>query len=308
MSTLVTGGSGFLGRHLVRHLVENENDSIVVLDDNICDGLYDPNGRTTIIPGDVRDVSVLADVVARHDVTRIVHLAYVLETPEQGLHHQIATNVMGTTNVFEAARLNGVSRVVYMSSAYVYPHRRALSGYAYSESDAPSPDGIYGATKVFNELVAEEYAKTYGLDPIGLRFTAVFGSGRSQREGIAPDDLNVLPELALSGKPIVMPPNDQMSDWMYVADAVEVIRLALGIDSVKHRIFNVASECRPAREFTEILRSLLPDADITVADDPVVMTSLMRTERLRYELGFTPRYALEEGIAAYLASVRGNVV
>lgn len=303
MSILITGGAGFLGRQLVRHLLETECELIVVLDKDIHDDPGEPAGRAERIRGDVLDLPLLVDAIDRWRVERIVHLAYVLETPETGVRGQIETNVMGATNVFEAARLAGVSRVVYMSSAYVYPHRRELGGHRYSEDDSPSPDGVYGACKVLNEDVAGQYAAVYGLDPIGLRFTAVFGPGRSERPGIAPADHNVLPELALRGRSVVMPPDEQLSDWMYVADAVEVVRLALRAGSLEHRVFNVASECRPVGEVTRFLRELLPSADIRVGREPVVMPSLMSTDRLWRELGFTPKYSVEEGLVEYLEAV-----
>lgn len=306
MSILITGGAGFLGQHLVRHLLTTEPAAIVVVDRDIECDLEDFDGHLTPISGDVLDLPFLIGTVEHYRVTNIVHLAYVLERGERSVQSQIETNVMGTTNIFEAARIGGISRVVYMSSAYVYPHRRTLDGRRYSEDDPPAPDGVYGACKVFNEHIAGQYAELYGLDAIGLRFTAVFGPGRGERPGIAPDDLNVLPELASRGHPVVMPPDDQLCDWMYIADAVEVMRLALRARRPDYRVFNAASECRPAGEITRIVRGLLPDAEIAVSDTPFVMTSLMHTHRLRHELGFAPKYTLENAFAEYLEAVRSS--
>lgn len=303
MSILITGGTGFLGRHLVRHLLETESEQIVVLDKDISAARW---FAAIAVRVDVLDLPLLVDAIDRWRVERIVHLAYVVETPETGVRGQIETNVMGTTNIFEAARRCGIERVVYMSSAYVYPHRRTLGGHWFSEDEPPGPDGVYGSCKVFNEHMAAQYAELHGLDPIGLRFTAVFGPGRSQRAGIALDDHNILPEVALRGRPVVMPPDEQLSDWMYVADAVEVIRLALHARDLEYRVINVASECRPVGEVTRFLRELLPSADIRVGREPVVMPSLMSTDRLWRELGFTPKYSVEEGLVEYLEAVRSE--
>lgn len=303
MSVLITGAAGFLGRHLVRHLRSTEPDEIVTLDRHI-PGDLDAPPDAKVIPGDVLDLPLLVDAIDRCGVEKIVHLAYVLETPEQGVRGQIETNVMGTTNVLEAARLTGISRVVYMSSAYVYPHRRTLVGPAFSEEDPPAPDGVYGTCKVFNEQIAERYAQMYGLEPIGLRFAAVFGPGRADRPHVTADH-NVRAEQALRGRSVVMPPAEQLVDWMYVTDAVEVIRLALGARDLAHRVLNVASEHVCAGEITGAIQRLVPDADITVAETPVVTTSLMRTARLRSELSFTPSCGVEEGLGRCLEVFRG---
>ncbi len=111
-----------------------------------------------------------------------------------------------------------------------------------------------------------------------------------------------LPELAFWGKPIVMPPDEQVSDWMHAADAAEVFTRAYRAQNLKHRIFNMSGKCRKTGEITAFLRQMLPQAQISVSDQPFTMTSLVKTDRLRTELGFTPKYTVEEGILAYLST------
>jgi nucleoside-diphosphate-sugar epimerase len=106
------------------------------------------------------------------------------------------------------------------------------------------------------------------------------------------------------GKPVVMPPNEQVSDWMYVLDAAEVFRRAYYAKNLTHRIFNMSGMCRNTGEITTYLREILPQAKISVSDKPFAMTSLVKTDRLRQELDFTPKYTVEDGILAYLNDVR----
>ena len=101
-----------------------------------------------------------------------------------------------------------------------------------------------------------------------------------------------------------MPPDEQIADWLYVADAAEVFRLAYTVQNPAHRIFNMAGPSRKTGEITAYMREILPGAQISVSDKPFVMTSLFNTTRLRTELGFTPKYTVEEGILAYLNDVR----
>jgi nucleoside-diphosphate-sugar epimerase len=191
-----------------------------------------------------------------------------------------------------------------MSSVAVFPMRTTLTGPELSEDDAPAPDSVYGACKLFNEHIASYYAQAYGLDPIGIRPTSVFGEGRGQRRGADSDHFMVLPELALLQQPITMPPDEQVSDWMYVRDAAEVFLRAYRAKNLSHRVFNMSGPSRRTGEITAYLREILPQAKISVSDKPFAMTSLVRTDRLRTELNFTPKYTVEEGILAYLNDVR----
>lgn len=301
MTTVITGAAGFLGSHLVRHLRDRGYEDVVAVDSAGPTGSED---RMAMIRGDVRDLDFLVDLVRRCGAKEIVHLAYVLESPEE-VHRQIDVNVTGTINVLEAARLGGVDRVVYASSVLVYPHRRTLDGPRLCEDDPAAPDGVYGACKLLGELAAERYARLYGLETIGLRFTAVFGPGRADRHDVAPDH-NVLAELALRGQSVVMPPDDQLCDWMYVDDAVEVIRLALQTPGFRHCVLNVASECRPAGVITRAILELVPHAAVTVGESPAVTTSLMQTDRLRRELSFTPAFGVDRGLERCLETLRGE--
>ena len=310
MAILITGGTGFLGRHLTRHLLQSGEK--VVIYDAVPNrhALADVAGQVKIIQGDVMEPTSLIDAIRSNAVEGIIHLAYYLGTG--GMRNplpSINVNCIGTTNVFEAARISGIKRVVYMSSVAVYPMRTTMSGPELDEDAPPQPDadnpaGLYGACKLFNEHTATYYAKAYGMEPIGIRPTSVFGEGRGQRRGAAGDHFMVLPELALLSQPVVMPPDEQTADWLYVADAAEVFRLAYTVDNPPHRIFNMSGPNRKTGEITAYLRDILPGADISVSDEPFVMTSLFNTDRLRNELGFTPKYTVEEGILAYLNDVR----
>jgi nucleoside-diphosphate-sugar epimerase len=306
MSILITGGTGFLGRHLVRHLLQAGEKDLIILDavPNRA-AIADVASQVKVVPGDVMEVTALIDAINKYKVEGIIHLAYLLGTG--GIRNplpSINVNCIGTTNVFEAARLTGLKRVVYMSSVAVFPMRSTLTGPELSEDDPPAPDTVYGACKLFNEHIANYYATAYGLDPIGIRPTSVFGEGRGHRRGADVDHFMVLPELALLGHPVTLPPDEQVSDWMYCRDAAEVFLRAYRVKNPQHRIFNMSGAPRKTGEITAYLREILPQAKISVSDKPFAMTSLVKTDRLREELGFTPKYTVEEGILAYLNDVR----
>ena len=201
MAIMLTGATGFIGRHLVRHLVEAGETDLVLMDavPNRA-AIADVAPKVRLIPGDIRETTSIMDAIRKYRVEGIIHLAAFLGTG--GIRNPIPSinvNLVGTNNVFEAARLTGIKRVVYTSSNAIYPERRTLDGPRFDEDDPPGPDAtnlVYGACKLFNEHIARYYMEAFGLDPIGIRPTSVFGEGRGQRRGAPGDHFVVAPELA----------------------------------------------------------------------------------------------------------------
>jgi nucleoside-diphosphate-sugar epimerase len=307
LTVMITGGTGFLGSHLARHLLEQAGETDVVLFDAAPnpDLIGDIAERVTVVQGDVLEPTDLLSAMRRYNVNRIAHLAFVLTRGAVAHPYRaIKINTMGTANIFETSRIHGVERVVYASSAAVYGTRSTLDDDELDEEVVPNPDTIYGAAKLFNEQMADLYGKEHGLDLIGLRPVSIFGVGRGGRITSDAQHFMVRPELAALGRPIEMPPDDQVSDWMYVADAAAAWRLALAVKEPPHRIFNISSEHRRIGDATRHVRSLLPDAEIAVSTDPVTMLRSVSNRRLREGLGFEPRYTLEQGLEEYLSAVR----
>jgi UDP-glucose 4-epimerase len=319
MAVMITGGTGFLGSYLVRHLVREKGiagKDLVLFDrypnkDRIADVLDD----VILITGDITEPTELASTIKNYNVDQIYHLAAILGEPAPA---QVVSymKVMcdGTLNVFETSRVFGVKRVVYASSVAVLG-RNSIRGKANDEEldeDAPvKPAGFYGMCKLFAENLAGLYSRRFGLATVGLRPTSVFGFGRGARGSYAsgllpPQDIHymVLPELAALGKPVQMPPDDSECDWIYAADAAEAWFLAMNTPKLARRIYNLAAERRRMVDVTVHLRRLLPEAQIGVSDRPVLTTPNMNCQNLRKDLGFEPRYTIETGLAHYLNVVR----
>jgi nucleoside-diphosphate-sugar epimerase len=317
MSIMITGGTGFLGSYLARHLIQEKGETGIVLFDMYpnLSRVEEIQDRVAIVQGDVLEPGEILAAMKQHNVDRVVHLAFILGGSQNDKFvPYLRVQCMGTANVFEACRIHGVSRVVYASSVAVYggnPNRDQ----EVDEDVVPKPRGLYGACKLWMEHIAEEYNTVHGLDVIGLRPTSVFGLGRGQRGSYAsrltpiPETPHfmVLPELAALGEPITMPPDDQETDWIYAADAAEAWYCALEAPSPEHKVFNMRSERRRIGDVTAHLRRILPDAQISVSDRPVNLTHLMNNERLRTELGFRARYTMETGLVDYLNRVRSQV-
>jgi UDP-glucose 4-epimerase len=319
MAIMITGGTGFLGSYLTRHLVLEKGISgkdLILFDryPNL-DRIADVRDRVIAITGDVTEPTELAAAMKTHAVDQVFHLAAILgdPTPTQVVSYM---KVMcdGTLNVFETARLMGVKRVVYASSVAVYGRasfRGKKRGDELDEDDPPSPGSFYGMCKLYAENLAALYSRRFGLETVGLRPTSVFGLGRGARGSYAsgllpPQDVHymVLPELAALGRPVEMPPDDTESDWIYAADAAAAWCCAMSAAKPARLVYNLAAERRRMSEVTAHLRKLLPEAQIGVSEKKVWTTPNMKCDNLRTDLNFTPRYTMETGLTHYLNVVR----
>ncbi len=324
MAIMITGGTGFLGSYLTRHLVQEKGikgKQIILFDrypnrERIAEVLDD----VVLVSGDITEPSEIAAAIKAHQVDQVYHLAAILGDPPPG---QVVSymKVMcdGTLNVLEASRIFGIKRVVYASSVAVYLgglkwRSVKRSGEALDEDDPPSPGGFYGMCKYYAENLAALYTRRFGLETVGLRPTSVFGFGRWMRGSYAsgltpvPEDVHymVLPELAAIGRPVAMPPDDTESDWIYAADAAEAWYCAMNAPKPRRPVYNMAAEMRRMADVTAHLRKLLPDANITVSEKRVPTVPKMKCDDLRNDLGFQPRYTMETGMTHYLSMVRKN--
>ena len=291
MTIMITGGTGFLGSYLARHLVEEKGESHVVLFD-----MYPTMSRiesikdnVTVVHGDILEQSEILVTMNRFNVDRVVHLAAILgdALPEKIVPY-LRVQSIGSANVFEACRLHGVERIAYASSAAVYLGNPTPFDEV-DEDDPPMPANLYGASKLWGEHVLEVYREKHGLDYVALRPTSVFGLGRGQR----------------GSWPITMPKGDTPTDWMYGADAAEAWYLALTVKDPAHRVFNVRSERRTVGDVTRFLRRILPDARIDEETDPMAAPlQLMSNKRLVEDLGFKAKWTMETGMVDYLSRIR----
>src|SRR5579875_768001 len=322
MAIMITGGTGFLGSYLTRYLVLEKGISgkNLVLFDRYPnrDRIGEVANDVVMLTGDITEPSEIAAAMKAYEIDQIFHLAAILGEPAPA---QVVSfmRVMcdGTLNVFEAARIFGVKRVVYASSVAVYG-RASFRGKKITdeldEDDPPAPTTFYGMCKLYAENLAALYSRRFGLETVGLRPTSVFGWGRwvrgSYASGLTPVPDNphymVLPELAALGRPVAMPPDNTESDWIYAADAAEAWYCAMNTPKPRRPVYNMAAEMRRMAEVTDHLRKLLPDAHITVSEQPVPTVPKMNYENLRKDLGFQPRYTMETGMIHYLNLVRQN--
>jgi UDP-glucuronate 4-epimerase len=331
MKLLVTGAAGFIGMHTVARLLER-GDEVVGLD-NLND-YYDVRlkearlARLQAQPGfrfvklDLADQAGMAALFAREKFQRVVHLGaqagvrYSLEDP----HSYVNSNVVGTLNVLEGCRHQGVEHLVYASTSSVYGASTAMP---FSEHEPAShPLSLYAASKRSCELMAHCYAGLFGMPSTGLRFFTVYGPwGRPDMA------LFLFTRAILEGRPIeVFNNGHHQRDFTYVEDIVEgVVRASDHIASanpewnsaapdpatsrVPYRIYNIGShrpiellryievleECL-GRKAERIMKPLQPgDVPDTYAD----VSELIRA------VGYQPATPIEVGVRNFVEWYRG---
>lgn len=299
MRVLVTGGTGFIGSYVTRLLLAR-GDHVVAYDltpdQNTLQRILSAAevAQVEIVPGDVTDLPHLAATTKRLRPERLIHLAYLLTTASQdnpalALH----VNCVGTTNVFEVARLLDVPRVVWASSIAVFGRRSAGPDGVVANDALHDPATIYGACKSLNERFARHYARASALDLVGLRFPIVYGPGRLRGGGQFVHELMERPAL---GQPGRAPFADEMVNWGYVEDIARAILAAVDAAAPRARLYTIGGEVATVREAAQHVRALLPEADLTLAVDGTTgLLALFDTAPAQEELGWEPQVGLREG-------------
>jgi nucleoside-diphosphate-sugar epimerase len=296
MTTLVTGGCGFLGQTLMMLLRQREVDAVSfdrrIMETGVARG-------THYVQGDLNDLPLLLETIDRYRVDRIVHTAAIshphfsLEVPFQ----TVTTNAMGTTCVFEAARLKGIRRVTNFSSECAYGDN---AGQGPITEDAPlNPTTPYGATKVFTEKLASVYNRLYGMKIVSLRPGWIYGPGQFMQ-----CYLKTLLRNAIDGQPTVEKTGREYRfQHVHVTDVARAALLAIEAETTESNVFNVTGGVyRSYDEVADIVRTLFPSAKIELGPGTITVLDqydrfdLSRAER---ELGYRPSVPLEQGIADY---------
>ncbi len=295
---LITGGCGFIGSHLAQGLIMAGHD-VVVLDDFSSGRRENLNGlQVEIVEGSICDFQTLYD--AAKDCEMIFHQAALVSVPlsveDPVRNHQI--NVDGTFNVFEVARLRGIQRVVYASSAAVYGDNPSLP----CKLDAPlQPISPYAAAKMMSEVFAQTYNRTYGTEFIGLRYFNVYGP-RQDPSSPYSGFLSICCNRILSGKEVtIFGDGMQTRDFVYVSDVVQANLAASQMEFNKENsVFNVASGSSITLNYVMDTFAKIVDQNVAVQHGPA------RAGDIRYSeadiinsveiLGFNPEFAFKDGL------------
>lgn len=306
---LVTGGAGFIGSNLCEALLKNGN-TVTCLDNfatghkkNIAQHFNNP--KFTLIEGDIRNLEDCHK--ACKGVDYIMHQAALGSVP-RSINDPITSNnvnVSGFLNMLVAARDNGVKRFVYAASSSTYGDSKGLPKV---EDKIGKPLSPYAITKYVNELYAEIFSKTYGIETIGLRYFNVFGRKQDPKGAYAA----VIPKFVMQfmdyESPVINGDGSFSRDFTYIDNVIQMNVLAVvttNKDAV-NTVYNVAyGERTDLNELTNLLKEYLSEFDSKIKDVAVtfgperqgdVPHSLASIDKAKNLLNYNPQYNIKKGL------------
>lgn len=303
MSTMVTGGSGFIGKRIIRKLLER-GEEVVCFDLNPPQINLQPfRGLMKFYRGDVSQLSHILEAINQNNVHKIIHLAALLPPDtEERPHYSMLVNIQGANNIFEAARWTNIQRVVYASSIAVYGVQETFGDRPINEDDLPSPINMYGMTKAVNDFSASQYRNQYNLDIRGIRICTVFGHGRvTGMTGMIGGLLMSLPAI---GKPVEMEFRpEEASPMIHVEDAAEIfVRTSLA-NKLNHPVYISGGHLATIQDMIDIVMEIIPDANIKTGDKPVPHVYNVDSSRMYQDLGYE-LVSLQTRIAEHISDAR----
>jgi nucleoside-diphosphate-sugar epimerase len=297
---LVTG-AGLVGCHAAAELLEAGHEPILLDARPQEDYVRTVAGDVPVLTADIGDVEALDAVLASARLDAVVHTAgligqKVARRPE--LAFQV--NVGGTVAVAEAAAAAGARRLVLTSSVAVYDWARAAPERPLAEAAAVGPRSLYGASKLAAETAAQAVAARAGLELVVLRLAGIYGFG-SFRGG---SQLGPLLERALlaarDGTPLVLPPELDSLECLYVCDAARAIRLALEAERPASGVYNVGTgRVHSSSELAAALRELFPLSQVEAPEPGRPAQPPLGVGLAQAELDFVATWSLVDGLAEF---------
>ena len=263
MKILVVGSSGYIGRQVVKHLAEQ--GAQVVGFDLVAES--QPTGAgVTFVRGNMTNLEEVMAAIVDHGVQRIVALGYFMTpllAPEcRDLLNAARVNIIGVTNLFEAARLVHLQRVIFASTVGIFGHQDAYGPELINEETEPhAPKSLYGLMKLVNNAMAERYTKTYGIQVVKVHSTAVIGPGNTafSRRMI---------QFPALGKPgFGNWPSSGPRNIVGVSDIAQLYAKMAIADEVKHDTYMGTGPSPTGREIADIVKRYLPNAEITFDEE-----------------------------------------
>ncbi len=305
----ITGGAGFIGSNLCDYFL-SKGCRVVCLD-NFATGhrkniehLHD-SGRFTLIEGDIRNMDDCRSAVDGADF--VLHQAALGSVP-RSLKDPITSNdvnVSGFLNMLTAARDAGVKRFVYAASSSTYGDSTNMPKVEHIIGKPLSP---YAITKYVNELYAEIFSRTYGIETIGLRYFNVFGRRQDPNGAYAAVIPKFVMQLMKHESPVINGTGDYSRDFTYIDNVVQMNERALLADhpEAANTVYNTAfGERTTLNDLVAYLKEFLSAYDPAIANVPIIYGperagdiphSLASIDKARQFLGYDPQFSMRQGL------------
>ncbi len=320
MRILITGGAGFIGSNLCEYFL-NKGNQVVCLD-NFATGYrhniapFLENKNFTLLEGDIRNLEDCQK--AAEGVDYVLHQAALGSVP-RSLKDPITTNevnVSGFLNMLIAARDAKVKRFIYAASSSTYGDSQGLPKV---EDVIGKPLSPYAITKYVNELYADIFSKTFGIETIGLRYFNVFGRRQDPDGAYAA----VIPKFVMQfmnyESPVINGDGNYSRDFTYIDNVIQMNELAMTATNPEalNAIYNTAFGDRTTlTQLVEMLKDYLSVFDPKIANVAVlhgpsragdIPHSLASIEKAKRLLGYNPQFSIQEGLKEAVAWYYNNL-
>ena len=309
MKILITGGAGFIGSNLCDYFIQKGNE-VICLDNFATGHLHNLNGvinnlNFNLIEGDIRNIEDCKKAV--QGVDYVLHQAALGSVP-RSINDPITTNevnVSGFLNMLTVSRDAKVKRFVYAASSSTYGDSQELPKV---EEVIGKPLSPYAITKYVNELYAEIFSKTYGLETVGLRYFNVFGRKQDPNGAYAA----VIPKFVLQymnyQSPVINGDGNYSRDFTYIDNIIQMNELAMTTTNSEaiNTVYNTAYGDRTTlAQLAQLLKNNLAQFDAKISEVEVIHGpnragdiphSLASIEKAKKLLGYNPQYSLQEGL------------
>lgn len=317
---LITGGAGFIGSNLCEYFLSKGN-KVVCLDNfatghrhNLKDFINDSN--FTLIEGDIRNAADC--VTAVRGVDYVLHQAALGSVP-RSLNDPVTTNdvnVSGFLNMLVAARDEKVKRFVYAASSSTYGDSESLPK---TEEVIGKPLSPYAITKYVNELYAEIFSKTYGLETIGLRYFNVFGRKQDPNGAYAAVIPKFVMQLMQHQSPKINGDGNYSRDFTYIDNVIQMNELAMLTQNPEaiNTVYNTAyGDRNTLNNLVDYLKEFLSDFDPKISNINVeygpnragdIPHSLASIDKAKKLLEYNPKYSMQQGLKEAVAWYWNNL-
>ena len=302
MKVLVTGAAGFIGASLIPALLEQGAEVLafdIVPDPSALSLVKD---RIAYVRGDLAAPEDLYRLMLRHRPTDIFHLGSLLAGPcDENPVLGFKVNFGSTLTLLDAAAALAVRRLVMTSSISVFGKDSTEP----VKDDAPkNPANVYGQTKLACEHLLRWYARERGVDARAVRFTWVFGPGRTT--GITALYSSLLLDAIAQGRPLEVPNPEETGDWLYIKDAVRALLALFQAPEAPQRVYNIAGGVHSIREVLEIARRFKPESQVVFHAGGKRFSpypAAYDDTPARRDLGWRPAYSIEAAVKEHLEIV-----
>lgn len=260
MKIMIVGSSGYIGRHVVKNLASQGAD--VVAFDLVPAAKPWAAPGVPFIQGNMTNLEEVMAAVMENGIQRLVALGYymtpLLQPECRDLLNAARVNIIGVTNLFEAARLAKIDRVIFASTVGIFGYQDGYGPEPIDESTEPrAPKSLYGLMKLVNNSLAERYTKTYGIQVVKVHSAAVIGPGNTAFSK------RMIQDPALGKPGFGNWPSNGPRNIVGVSDIAQLYSKMALAKEVKQDTYMGTGPSPTGNELASIVRKYIPDAEIT---------------------------------------------